>query len=72
MFSQIMNSFIASREKGGPQSGGITSERVNAASQERLRPQNLIRSSQNQQNTASRNQPRNQQGMRISKKYSKN
>ena len=66
-----MNSFIASREKGGPQSGGITSERVNAASQpDRLRPQNISSRNQqgNQQNLVARNQQnlRNQQGIRIS------
>ena len=38
MFSQIMNSFIASREKGGTQSGGISNERVLASnSDSRLR-----------------------------------
>jgi hypothetical protein len=69
MFSQIMNSFIASREKGGPQSGEISSERAAASSQERLRPQNTtIRTGKNPQNQTQRNQQRNQQGKRISKR----
>ena len=42
MFSQIMNSFIASREKGGAQSGGISNERVLAAnSDSRLRKRDM-------------------------------